>query len=881
MTASGTRNRANPPGAFEQVLVRLGERHEARARDLARLASRIVELFTAVAHVPAPGVTSVAEVTAHLPGMESSIASIAAQAHQLASRDRSAMQLIALLHQLARTLASEIAPGDAALAARLEDLAFQMTATLLEEHLRVRSAGYLQFQTQHRHYQAITNLLHRHNRDSHSLAWLSQTEVRSAYLALWEGSRDERTGAGTLNVIGTYDVHDGYRSTCERHEVTTFPPASMFELADGVPDCLVFVLPVRFDDSDWGLLALLGPLRMNESAVLEMFNHWVVLLAVAFDQEQAVRSLVDQREDLLAAYERERTLTEEIRVSEERYALAADAASDGLWDWNLVAGTTYYSARWKSLLGYAGDEVRAAPDEWLDRIHPGDRKALDRVLAQQLDGQASTMELEYRMRARDGSFRWMLTRGRSVRDEHGNVIRLVGSMTDVTDRRILEDQLRHDALYDALTGLPNRTLFLDRLNQAIEHAKRTPGYWFAVVFLDLDGFKVVNDSLGHQAGDQVLISVASRLTREMRGNDTVSRFGGDEFVVLLNDLHSLTDLSTTIDRILATLSEPLVLDGQAVGVSAAAGVATSLAGHQTADEILRDADTAMYRAKATGSGASVLFDESMHSGAMARLQLESDLRRAVADGQFELHFQPVLDISTGRLVGLEALIRWNHPTRGLVPPAEFLPVAEAAGLSQQLGRWTFTEVCRHLRRWGAATPSGAGFTVSVNLSNRQFWDVELRDYACRALADHDVPASALVFEVTEGVIMDDPQRAARLLGQLHDDGFALHVDDFGIGRSSLELLHTFPIDALKIDRSFVGRVEVDSRSAELVRVMVVMGRNLGIDVIAEGVETAEQADLLGEFGCPRAQGYLYSRPVPAPQVPQLLASAGLASAGAV
>jgi diguanylate cyclase (GGDEF)-like protein/PAS domain S-box-containing protein len=638
--------------------------------------------------------------------------------------------------------------------------------------------------------------------------------------------------------------------------VRSFPPAPFLDLIGDRTGDLMYVVPVRFDGSDWGFLALVGSLEMRAQTALEMFNQWAVLLTVSLDQEQAVESLVRQREA--------------IRVSEERYALAAKAANDGLWDWDLVAGTVYYSSRWRDLLGLADDEVGPTVEAWLNRVHPDDEARLKELLRRLVGDDAGTLEFEHRVRAGDGTYRWMLTRGLSVTDPTGRVIRMVGSMTDVTDRKQLQDRLRRDALYDPLTGLPNRTLFLDRLNRAIELGRRRPEYRFAVLFLDLDGFKLINDSLGHQAGDEVLVQVAERLIQDLRANDTAARFGGDEFAVLVNDIGQVAELAPIVDRVLISLSAPFILGVQTVFVTASAGVAVSVTGYDTAEQFLRDADTAMYRAKGLGSGAAVLFDESMHTDAMDRLQLESDLRKAIAEEQFELHFQPIVDLGNRRTVGLEALIRWNHPTRGMVSPVEFLPVAECTGLILPIGRWSIRETCRRLRAWRDASADSAHLTVSVNLSNRQFWDPDLRPYVREALDEFGLPASVLIFEMTEGVIMHNREAATALMREFAADGIKLHVDDFGTGYSSLEALHQFPIDALKIDRSFINRMSVDARSVELVRVMISMGRTLGLDVIAEGIETEEQAEQLRRLGCPHVQGYLFSRPVPAETVTDML-----------
>ena len=685
-----------------------------------------------------------------------------------------------------------------------------------------------------------TELVRRQGRDVRSLAWLKGTDVPSGTLALWDDNHE-------LRLVGSYPDEGGGGRRDEPCDVRAFPPAP--RNGGARPHDLTLVVPIRFDGSDHGFLALTGPFDVMDEPVFERFNHWAVLLAVALDQERAV---------------------ERLRLSEERYALAAAAANDGMWDWDLGTGAVYYSPRWKNLLGLGEDAVAARADDWLGRVHPADRAAVDGALSRLLDGSEPTLEVEYRARTAAGRYRWMVTRSVSVAGPDGTVTRLVGSMTDVDERKRLEEQLRRDAHYDPLTGLPNRALFLDRLTQSILRTRRHPDYRFAVIFLDLDGFKVVNDSLGHQVGDELLVQVARRLSSGVRVTDMVSRFGGDEFALLLEDVTDVTGLPDVVRRLLSVMSVPVSLADGTRTVSAAAGIAVSASGYDSADEYLRDADTAMYRAKAQGPGSVVLFDTAMHARAMARLQMESALDRGIALEQFELYYQPIVRLDTRRIVGLEALIRWHHPERGLVAPNDFLPVAEATGHTRPIGQWTILEACRQLREWLDEVPGLEGLTVSVNLSNRQFWDPDLLRTLRTALDRYDVPASSIVFEVTEGVIMQDQDVAVSFLRQLRDEGVSLHVDDFGTGHSSLSTLHELPVGALKIDRSFVQRMQTSPRSRELVGLMVTMGGQFGLNVIAEGIETEEEAATLAELGCPLVQGYLFSRPVPAAEATTLL-----------
>ncbi|MDQ3802732.1 MAG: EAL domain-containing protein [Acidobacteriota bacterium] len=425
------------------------------------------------------------------------------------------------------------------------------------------------------------------------------------------------------------------------------------------------------------------------------------------------------------------------------------------------------------------------------------------------------------------------------------------------------EHFRHAAFHDSLTGLPNRALLADHLRLSIERARRRADHLFAVLFLDLDRFKNINDSLGHAAGDRLLVEVARRLETCMRPTDTVARLGGDEFAVLLDGLDSNEDAVRVAERVQEELARPLYLDGHEVYTTASIGITICTAYYDDPENILRDADTAMYYAKENGKARYELFDAAMHASVVARLQLENDLRRAVENHEFFVHYQPIIALGTGRVAGFEALVRWRHPERGFVSPAEFIPLAEETGLIADIGDWVLYESCRQMSEWRRELPPHSGLTVSVNLSSKQFTQPDLIGRIAHTLRETGLPPQFLKLEITESAVMDNAEVAALMLIQLREKGIQLSIDDFGTGYSSLSYLHRFPVDTLKIDRSFVGRMGEGGENTEIVRTIVTLASNLGMAVIAEGVETREQHEQLNALKCEYGQGYLYSRPVDA------------------
>jgi diguanylate cyclase (GGDEF)-like protein/PAS domain S-box-containing protein len=560
---------------------------------------------------------------------------------------------------------------------------------------------------------------------------------------------------------------------------------------------------------------------------------------------------------------------EALKESEERYALAARGSNDGLWDWNLAANVVHFSPRWKVMLGYQENEIGDKPEEWFDRIHDADRARVKGELAAHQSRQTPHFESEHRMLHKDGTFRWMLSRGLAIYGENGNALRMAGSQTDITEGKVS----------DPLTGLPNRLLFIDRLSRLIKHAKRRKNQSFAVLFMDLDGFKMINDSMGHLIGDQLLVAVAARLEKCLRATDTlarlgetftVARLGGDEFTVLLDDLKDPNDAKTAAERLMKALSAPFVLGGKEVFTSVSIGIALSSPNYEQPDEILRDADTAMYRAKSLGKARYEVFDADMRASVMARLQLETDLRRALERGEFSNYYQPIVDLASGDIAGFEALLRWRHPTRGLLGPGEFIGVAEETGLIRELGWWNLGEACRQISEWRASSKAHEHLTISVNLSAKQFLQPNLVQEIGSLLKESGLPPEALKLEITESTVMGDPSAAVEMLQQIKALGIRLAIDDFGTGYSSLSYLHRFPLDTLKIDRSFISDISAEGEGMEIARTILPMANNLRLDVIAEGVETIEQVLLLKKLQCKYGQGFFFSRPLSAEGITALL-----------
>lgn len=560
------------------------------------------------------------------------------------------------------------------------------------------------------------------------------------------------------------------------------------------------------------------------------------------------------------AINRSETL-EALRESEERYALAAQGSNDGLWDWNLIANEIYFSERWKSMLGLDEREWHEIDrvEAWFDRIHPEDFERFQQKLNDHLQGKIPDFESEYRIRHHNGTYFWVLSRGLAIRSATGRPYRMAGSQTDLSHHRVL---------YDQLTRLSNRTLFLEQLERTYKRTKRQRDYLFAVIFLDCDRFKIINDSLGHLVGDRLLIQVSQRLMACLRPGDVVARLGGDEFAILLENIQQIDDATRVAERIVGELRQPFSAAGHLIYISASIGIALNSPNCQHPEDLLRNADTAMYRAKTLGRDRYEVFDTTMHAQAQARLKLETDLRQALDRQEFYLTYQPIISLTANTLVGFEALIRWQNPERGLVSPADFIPVAEETGLILPLGQWVLRQASHQMKIWQDRFPHWSSLSMSINLSRKQLSQPDLPQQIERILQETGLAPPCLKLEVTETALMNEwEETAAIVLSQLKALGVQLSMDDFGTGYSSLSCLHSFPIDTLKLDRSFISHLDRGDKNRQIVQAIVTLAHSLGMKVIAEGVETSQQLTHLQHLQCNYAQGYLFAKPLDAEAVP--------------
>ncbi len=549
-----------------------------------------------------------------------------------------------------------------------------------------------------------------------------------------------------------------------------------------------------------------------------------------------------------------------LRQSEERYSLAAQGSKAGIWDWELTKNTCYFSPRWRYMLGYTQESVHNTVSEWFTRVHPDDLTPLKADINAHLEHRTPHFENEHRIRHADGTYRWVSARGLAIFDEkNGSAVRFAGSIRDISQRKADEARLHHDAMHDPLTTLPNRAYFIQILENALGRTQRREEYHAAVIYLDLDRFKRINDRFGHEVGDTVLIETTQRLLHCLRTMDTVSRFGGDEFAILLEEINGLQDAIHIASRILQSFTQPIQIPGQELIWTASIGIVLITRGYQDVAEILRDADTAINQAKANGRGRFEVFDKDMHAYTLNKLQQENELRQAMKDQAFKVFYQPIVDANQGSIQFVEALLRWQHPQKGLIPSEAFLSVAEESGLIGPLNEWVLNAACAEARQW--INNGFEDLIVSVNISPTLLTNPDLGDLIRGILSDYSLPPEALQLEITENNRLYNSGVAVQNLFDLTSIGVKICLDDYGLIASSLEQLKRLPLYGLKIAQSFIKDLPANRDDAAISTAIVSIAHILGMQVFAAGIENQQQATYLIEKKCNYLQGYLFAHPL--------------------
>lgn len=557
-----------------------------------------------------------------------------------------------------------------------------------------------------------------------------------------------------------------------------------------------------------------------------------------------------------------------LHASEDRWKFALEGAGDGVWDWNMETDEVFRSARWKEIYGYSNEEMNSSATDGRTLIHPEDvARALADTQAY-LEGRIENFVSEFRLRCKDGTWKWTLSRGMVVsRAEDGRPLRMIGTHTDISERKHSEAQVFRLAHYDQVTNLPNRILFLDRFEHEIKKSNRS-GHPITLMYLDLDRFKEVNDTLGHDSGDLLLKQTAVRLLSCVRAADTVARMGGDEFTIILNNLENQLSTERIAQNILDKFTEPFHLGGELVYITTSIGISVFPMDGLEVEVLLKSADQAMYAAKEAGRNRYHYFTSSMQDAALTRMHVSTDLRTAVSANQFKLYYQPIIELGTGNIHKAEALIRWQHPVRGLVSPLEFIPIAEDTGMINEIGDWVFSEAVTQVSKWRLHHPD---FQISINRSPVQFKSSSRHHLNwINHIVARGLPGSSLCIEITEGLLLDARDIVVSQLNEFSHASIQVSIDDFGTGYSSLAYLQKFNIDYVKIDKSFTSNIHIGSSDYVLCEAIIVMAHKLGKKVIAEGIETKDQLDLLVAAGCDYGQGYLFSKPVPADQFEKLV-----------
>ena len=580
----------------------------------------------------------------------------------------------------------------------------------------------------------------------------------------------------------------------------------------------------------------------------------------------------NQEENLLNVTEvefvKDQQLLKALKDSETKYALATQITNDGLWDWNLSSNQIYFSARWKSMVGCREQEIRNNPIEWFVRVHATDIEKLKRNLLACRQGAISSFEMEYSLLHQDGEYRLMHCKCVGVSDASGSINRLIGSQTDITERRQIENQLNYESQHDQLTRLPNRQLFIQHLTE-LSHLEPHPDYMFAVLFLDLDHFKNVNNNFGQSIGDRLLVKIVHKLQSCLRSQDLIARLGSDEFAILLFGFTHVSLPSEVACRIQQELSLPIQVEDRSILITASIGI--SSAHHSSLQQIgnesynliesLQNAEIAMNQAKAQGKACHVVFERSLYLQSIEQSQSENELREAIEQAQFELYYQPIIKLADRQVVGFEALIRWQHPIKGLITPTNFIPLAENTGLIIPIGWWVLRSACQQMAAWQQEHPGSESLSISVNISTQQFSQPYGGHIIAQILAETGLNPRCLKLEITESEVMENIDVVLNTVEQLKSWGIQLSMDDFGTGYSSLSHLHCLPVDTLKIDRSFVQNIESDRSKLELVKTVIKLAEVFELDLIAEGIETEQQCAQLLELQCEYGQGFLFSKPI--------------------